>query len=141
MPPTLPNQTNSSQVEPVRIFRVSPWVLRIIVLGMLISFGGTWLMYRQGGFGAWFWLSAALAAFFVAGLIDALVSSIILDEKALHVIELVSRRSYARAEIQEVKFAKGAGIALKLVTNAWVKLPDLANVHHNTIRAWVKRGR
>jgi hypothetical protein len=131
----------SSRVEAVRIFRVSPWVLGIVLLGMLISFSGAWLMYRQGGFSVWFWLSAALAAFFVAGLVDALVSRIVLDQESLQVIELLSRRRYARGEIVEVKFEKGAGIALKMVNNAWVKLPGLANIHHNTIRAWVKRSR
>lgn len=98
-------------------------------------------MFRQGGFSAWFWSSAALAAFFVVGMADALVSRIVLDEESLHVIELLSRRRYARAEILEVKFEKGAGIALKMANHAWVKLPAMANVHHNTIRAWVKRGR
>jgi hypothetical protein len=141
MQETSPPQSTSSQSEPARVFRVSPWVLGIILVGMLISFGGTWLMYRQGGFSARFWVSAALAIFFIAGMADALVSRIVLDHDALHVIELLSRRSYARSEILEVKFEKGAGIALKMVSNAWVKLPDLANVHHNTIRAWVKRGR
>jgi hypothetical protein len=116
-------------------------VLGIVLLGMLISLGGAWLMYRQGGFSVWFWLSAALAAFFVAGLVDALVSRIVLDQESLQVIELLSRRRYARVEIVEVKFEKGAGIALKMVNNAWVKLPGLANIHHNTIRAWVKRSR
>ena len=108
---------------------------------MLISFGGAWQMYRQSGFGLWFWVSAGIVAFFLAGLADALVSRIVLDQESLQVIELLSRRRYARAEIVEVKFEKGAGIALKMASNAWVKLPGLANVHHNTIRAWVKRSR
>lgn len=134
-------ENRSSDIEPVRVFRVAPWVVGIIVFGTLVSFGGTWLAYRQGNFSTWFWMSAAIAVFFLAGLADALVSRIILDEKSLHVIELLSRRNYVRADIVEVKFEKGAGIALKMVNNTWVKLPDLAKVHHNTIRAWLKRGR
>jgi hypothetical protein len=137
----MPKENRSPDIEPVRVFRVAPWVLGIIGAGMIISFGGTWLAYRQGGFGLWFWVSAAISAFFLAGLADALVSRIILDEKSLHVIELLSRRNYSRADIVEVKFEKGAGIALKMVNNTWAKLPDLAKVHHNTIRAWVKRAR
>ena len=81
----------------LRVFRMARWykIFSVLATLMLCAAGtyyfvsGTNIWYRAGG--------VAFIIFGLAALADVLVSRIILDEDAIHLVSLVRRRSYPRA--------------------------------------------
>jgi len=131
----------SAAQRDARVFRTAKWVRVLSTFAMLlivscgiyyiVNHGTLWP--RLGG--------AALVAFGVAGFIDTLVSRIVLDDDAIHVISLVRTRSYPRADLQSAKVSGGA-VVLEKREGGWLVLPDTgANALgvRNTIDAWIKR--
>ena len=108
----------------------------------MLSIGGAGTFYVMNGTALWQRIGgAALIAFGVGGFLDVLVSRIVLDEHAIHVISLFRKRSYARSDCESAKVDGGA-VCLKLADGGWVVLPSTgtnALSMRNTIDAWLKR--
>ena len=126
-----------------RVFRTARWYRILSALATLaIVSGGVY--YIVNGRAVWQRLGGALlVAFGVAGFLDVLVSRIVLDDKAIHVISLVRQRSYQREDFESAKVDGGA-VVLKKRDGGWLALPDTgANALsvRNTIHAWIKKGR
>jgi hypothetical protein len=105
----------------------------IAVAGAYYIVGGYTLLLQGAGLAGVLFALAALA--------DAFVSRIVVDDDALHVISLVHRRRYPRAEFESVK-VDGGQVALKRHDGGWVVLPGTgANVLavRNTLHAWIKK--
>jgi hypothetical protein len=101
--------------------------------GTFYVMNGTALWQRAGG--------VALIAFGIAGFLDVLLSRIVLDKDAIHVISLFRRRSYARSDFESAKVDGGA-VCLKRADGGWLVLPSTgtnALSMRNTIDAWIKR--
>jgi hypothetical protein len=126
-----------------RVFRTARWYRILSALATLaIVSGGVY--YIVNGRAVWQRLGGALlVAFGVAGFLDVLVSRIVLDDEAIHVISLVRQRSYQREDFESAKVDGGA-VVLKKRDGGWLALPDTgANALsvRNTIHAWIKKGR
>ena len=126
-----------------RVFRTAKWYRILSACAtLLIVSCGVYYIVNQGAL--WPRLGgAALVAFGVAGFFDTLVSRIVLDDDAIHVISLVRTRSYPRADLESAKVDGGA-VVLKKRAGGWLVLPDTgANALsvRNTIHAWIKKGR
>ena len=128
--------------EPLpRVFRTAKWyrvlsglaTIAIVSGGIFYIVNGRALWQRIGG--------AVLVAFGVAGFIDILVSRIVLDDDAIHVISLVRTRSYPRGDFESAKVDGGA-VVLKKRDGGWLALPDTGGNTlgiRNTIHAWIKK--
>ena len=126
----------------VRILRTSRWyrvtatiaaVLIAVAGGFYAAFGETMLLKGAGVAGILF----AAAAF-----ADALVSRIVLDDEALHIISLVHHHTHPRSEFVSAK-VDGGQVALKKRDGGWVLLPGTgANALgvRNTVHAWIAGG-
>lgn len=80
-----------------------------------------------------------LASGYVA---ELLMTRLILGEGVLEIRTLGKRKSCDVAELAGVTWEKGSGVALKLVSGGWLKLPELgydSQALTNTVRAWLKR--
>ena len=101
---------------------------------------GTWMTYREGG---WGWTSIGLAcATVVLGLgsiLESLVLRIELTDDALLVTELTGRRRYSKVDIDGIQEAKGVSPTLLLKGGHWVKLPSVGSDLGNSVRAWLKQ--
>jgi hypothetical protein len=125
-----------------RILRTSRWyritatiaaVLIAIAGGFYAAAGDTLLLKGAGVAGILF----AVAAF-----ADALVSRIVLDDDALHIISLVHHHTHPRNEFVSAK-VDGGQVALKKRDGEWVVLPGTganALAVRNTVHAWITRG-
>jgi hypothetical protein len=85
---------------------------------------------------------AVLCVVGVLGVVDVVRRRVVLEPDRLSVVSLWSRQVYPRAEIDSVTWDAGVGVALKLVSGRWVRLPELGRNSQsvtNTIRAWLKR--
>ena len=125
-----------------RVFRTATWyrvfvafaALALCAAGAFYVVNGSVVWQRIGGY--------ALGAFGIAGLVDALVSRIVLESDAIRVISLMRRRSYPRNAFESAKVDGGA-VCLKRKDGGWLVLPGTgANVlsARNTIHAWIKSG-
>ena len=128
-----------SQTLP-QVFRIARWyqILSIVATLMLCAAGtyyfvsGTNIWYRAGG--------AAFIVFGLAAFADVLVSRIILEEEAIHVVSLVRKKSYPRADFESVTVDGGA-VCLKRRDGGWLVLPATgSNVldARDTIHAWIE---
>jgi len=88
------------------------------------------------------WTLGAISAIAVAGLVEALVARVSLEERGIRVFSLHRRYFVPRADIESVTWEAGSTVALRLTSGAWVKLPDLGHNTQgiaNSIRAWLQR--
>lgn len=84
-------------------------------------------------------VGAAMVAFGIAALLDVVVSKIVLDEDAIHIVSLARRRSYARAEFESVRVEDGS-VVLRRRDGSGLVLPGTgqnALSVRNTIHAWI----
>ena len=71
---------------------------------------------------------------------DVFISRIVIDDDALHVISLLHKRTYARAEFESVRL-DGGQAALKRRDGGWVVLPGAGSTAialHNALSLWLK---
>lgn len=109
--------------------------LMLCAAGTYYFVSGTNIWYRAGGM--------AFIVFGLAAFADVLVSRIILEQDAIHLVSLVRKRSYPRADFESAKVDGGA-VCLKRRQGGWLVLPGTGtNVlsMRNTIDAWIKAGR
>ena len=80
-------------------------------------------------------LCAAVGA---GGVAETLVRRVELEEDAIRVVDLFSRRRIRRAEIAGVEEARGCPTTLVLRDGSAWALPDVAPRPGNSIRAWLR---
>ena len=112
----------------------------LFFVGLTAFFGaGTWMTYREGG---WGWTSIALACATVGlgfgSIFESLVLRIELTDDAMLVTELTGRKLYAKADIDRIHEAKGVSPSLLLKGGRWVELPSVGSDLGNSVRAWLK---
>ena len=134
----------TTTTEPAtRVFRMARWykIVSVVATLLLCASGtyyfvsGTNIWYRAGG--------VAFIIFGLAALADVLVSRIILADDAIHLVSLVRRRSYPRADFESAKVDGGA-VCLKRRDGGWLVLPGAGESPlgmRNMLQAWIKSGR
>ena len=123
-----------------RVFRASRGYTLFIAACAALPLLGAVMTYRDRG---WHWLPLSLAAMTLLGMggvIEAVVSRVVLEEETLYVRELLPGRRYARREIARVDWAKGVPTTLTLVDGRRVRLPNVGHDMANSIRAWLRAG-
>jgi hypothetical protein len=84
----------------------------------------------------------ALAVLGMLGIVEAATTRIVLTDEDVETGSVWSRRRYRAADVASVAWEGGAGVALKLTSGGWAKLPEMGYNSlglANTLRAWVKR--
>jgi len=127
--------------KPVKIFRTPRWVT--VLLGVITGAAavGFVLAFRQQGLSLVAVGLAVFAALAGIGLLEAILTCVELGGDSLTFVTQFRRRRIPRADIDSVTWESGCGVSIKLVTGAWVTLPDTGNsqARTNSIRAWLKR--
>lgn len=122
-------------------FRASRWVIGITVMGLSISTLGLHFFSREAGGTIKAVGFAVLSLLFAAGLLESLMTRVVLTQDALEVRRPFKSTSLSPGQVKRVVAEKGALVALELREGGWFKLPGLvAGPHPNSLRAWVKRG-
>jgi len=123
-----------------RVFRTPRSVVVIIVLAELLFLAGALTTYSMSG---WTLTSAALAGMSLVGLggiAEALIQRVVIEDEAVEVRTLWSRRRYSKDEIARVGGeAKGTTAVLLLANGRKVALPGVGRGLGNSLRAWVRR--
>jgi hypothetical protein len=123
-----------------RVFRTATWY-RVLSVFAALAICGAGSYYVRNGTALWQTIGgAALIAFGLGGFFDVLVSRIVLDTDAIHVISLVRRRSYPRADFESAK-VDGGVVCLKRRDGGWLPLPNTGAKplsERNTIDSWIK---
>jgi hypothetical protein len=123
-----------------REFRMAGWykivsaiaTLLFCVMGTLNFFLSTNPLIHAGG--------VAMILFGLVGFADVMASRIILEEDAIHVVSLVRKRSYPRADFESAK-VDGGSVCLKRRDGGWLILPGTGKNSlsvRNTVHAWIK---
>jgi hypothetical protein len=87
--------------------------------------------------------AAVCAAIGVAAVAESWLACIELLPEAVAVRTLLGRRRYERGIVQDVTWEKGSGVALRLTTGGWAKLPYLGHSNQavaGAVRAWLNEG-
>ena len=124
-----------------RVFKRGWLVLPAVCLATALFGAAAVVTFQLRG---WDWVSigmAVAAVFGVAGIVEALVERVVLEEDALAVRRLWGTRRYALADIDRVEEAKGVEPAIRLKDGRWVKLPDVVPHFGNSARAWLRAHR
>lgn len=123
------------------IFRSPIWLSCFLGIGALASGVGAGLLFLNEGVSAYSVGLGLLAVFLVVGLADALVTRVEFNDEGLIRVANFRRRFVRRAEIENVTWEGGTGVAIRLTDGSWVRLPDVGNsqARANSIRAWIKR--
>ena len=123
------------------VFRTAKWY-RIFSACAALAFCGVGAIFLIKNTAAWQPIAGVvMIAFGVVGFLDVLVSRIVLDDAAIHVISLFRTQSHRRSDFESAKVDGGA-VCLKRRDGGWLILPSTgANAlsMRNTIDAWIKR--
>lgn len=120
------------------------WVVSLVLLAETAFAAGAVFSYDDSG---WTWTSLAFAGLSLLGgvaLAEVASTRIVLSETTLEAGSVLSRHRYPVADIASVTWQGGAGVAVKLSSGGWAKLPDLGYNSQglaNTLRAWLERVR
>ena len=112
--------------------------ITIVAIGLL---SGCSLYVAFAGFD---WVALALALFTlfaVAGIWETLTTRITLDDSALQVKKWFRLTTISRADIEEVTWGAGVGVAVRHSDGSWTQLPEVGRDSQalcNSVRAWVK---
>ena len=116
---------------------------RVVSAFAMLAFCGAGAFYLRSESQWWRIAGVAFIAFGIAAFLDVLVSRIVLEEDAIHIISLVRKRSYARSDFDSAK-VDGGSVCLKRNDGGWLILPGTGNNSlgvRNTVHAWIKKGR
>ncbi|HYB93480.1 MAG TPA: hypothetical protein VEC39_00805 [Vicinamibacterales bacterium] len=116
-------------------FKVGGSIATVLICaaGFYLGLRGESTMLRLAG--------AAMVAFGIAGFLDVIVSRIVLEQDAIHVVSLVRRRSFQLKEFESAT-VDGGVVVLKRRDGGSVRLPDTgANslTVRNVVDAWIRR--
>lgn len=121
------------------IIKLAPWVIGVMCLAAASLFGMSWYFYFYGTSYLARYAGMAIAAFAIAAAADSIASKIILDGDTMHIISLMKRRSFPRADFLYAKVEKGA-VAIRRKEGGWMILPgtgrDPVSVR-DTVHAWI----
>ena len=123
-------------------FRSRLWLKLGTLLAVAISITLLAFSIRARGVSLQTWVLGAISALAVAGLVEALVARVSLEERGVRVFSVRRRYFVPRAEIESVTWESGSPVALRLTSGAWIELPDLGHNTQgvaNSIRAWLQR--
>jgi hypothetical protein len=124
-----------------RVLRIRPWLAVVVVAANALFLGGAASTYAESGWTLTSIGFGVLSAVGVIGILELLLSRIVLQEDSLETYGLLSRRRYSASQIRSVKWEGGSGVALELSQGGWAKLPELGYNSQslaNTLRAWLK---
>lgn len=119
---------------------MAPWTIGLSAVAAALFLTAAYYLGSSPSL-AWRVGAPLLALFGVAGLLDTLVSRIVLDAEELIVISLVRRRRYPRASFVGAK-VDGGGVFLQRHDGGWLSLPSTGHnalAVRNTIHAWIRR--
>jgi hypothetical protein len=125
-----------------RTIRTAPWLLLLIVVVTALFAVGALTTVQDAGWGLAAIGLVALALLGLIALFESVSARIVLSDDGIRVVSFWITRVYAAAEIGSVRWEGGSGVALKLASGAWVKLPELGRDSQsivNIIRAWLER--
>lgn len=122
-----------------RVFRMAGWMkftaavacVFLVIAGVFPLVMVSTLTYKAVG--------VLLIAIGIGGVLDTLVSRIVLDAEEIHLISLVRHRRYPRADFESAKVDGGA-VCLKRRGGGWVVLPGTGHkalALRNTVHAWI----
>ncbi len=124
-------------------FKPPAWHLVLIIVIAAAVSAGTVFQFMTAGID---WITLTMIVFSLLGLVgvaEVLTTSVVLTESELEISRLLRKSTIARANIEEVTWAKGANVAVRQ-DGEWVKLPEVGRNTQalcNSIRAWVKATR
>ena len=123
------------------IFRSRTWQLWFLGIASLASAIGAGLLHVTEGVSPYSIGLDILAFLMVVGLAEALMTRVELNDEGLIRVANFRRRFVPRAQIDNVTWEAGTGVAIRLTDGSWVRLPDVGNsqARANSIRAWIKR--
>jgi hypothetical protein len=124
-------------------FRASRWLIVAVILAADLLIGAAAIAYFTRGPTMVTVVLIGLAVIGLAGVVETFVRRIVLEGDVLRIVDLWSRRQFARSDIVRVTYAKGSPVAIQLQDGRWVRLPDLgvsAQRIAAAIRAWTARG-
>ena len=120
---------------------MAPWVLAAICASALAFLGMSSYFYFYGDSYLLRYAGMVFAAFAIAAAADAIASKIVLEPDTMHVVSLMRRRSFSRAEFVSAQVDQGV-VVLKRREGGWLIMPgtgqDILSVR-NTLHAWVTR--
>lgn len=126
----------------VREYRGPSWIIGLYAISLILSAFSAWQLYAQHSLSALSIAAMLLVPLLLAGLIDALTTSVVVTESLLSVRSNFRRRIYAKSLFSSVSWSKGGPVALKYSDGGWLKLPSVNTSSQdiiNTLRAWLKR--
>lgn len=127
-------------MAPITI-RMASWVLAAIGAAALAFLGMSSYFFFYGDSYLLRYAGMVVAAFAIAAAADAIASKIVLEPDTMHVVSLMRRRSFPRAEFVSAQVDQGV-VVLKRREGGWLIMPgtgqDLLSVR-NTLHAWVTR--
>lgn len=125
-----------------RVFRITTGAKSVVAgAGLLLVVVAIFFLFLRP---PWPLQAAAglLAMFGVLGILDAMISRIILCPEELILISLLGRRRYPRATFLSAKVENDV-VCLELRSGGWLQLPrtgDHALIVRNAAHAWIRRG-
>lgn len=125
-----------------RQYRGPTWVIGLYAISLILSIFSAWQLYAQHSLSALSIAAMLLVPLLLAGLIDALTTSVVVTEAHLSVRSNFRRRVYAQSLFSSVSWSKGSPVALKYRDGGWLKLPSVNTSSQDiiyTLRAWLKR--
>lgn len=130
-----------SRSPTARKFR-STTILRVAVMGAALLFCSVLATIPPSEAPLLFTAALVLAGVSVAGVAEAWLSCVEVGPEVITVRGLLSRKQYARSDVEGVNWEKGAGVSLRLSGGGWAKLPDLGHSSQavaGAVRAWLAK--
>jgi len=127
-----------------RTLRTAGWLVGASAAAALLFFAGLGGALYMRGPG---WPAVAFGVLCLVGalgMLDVARRRIVLRRGEVRIVSMWSERVYSRETIDSVTWESGVGVALKLASGDWVRLPELGRNSQsvaNTIRAWLKQTR
>lgn len=124
-----------------RAIRLATWfkvggiggTLVLCTFGMYLGMSGeSWLLQLAG---------AVMVAFGIAAGLEVIASRIVLERDALHVVSLLRRQIFPRADLESASL-DGGRVVIKKRDGSWLQLPDTgshATSNRDAIDAWIKK--
>lgn len=121
-------------------FRAPNWQKWASIAGAVVVTIVTLLQYLYGSLTWIFWSLLAMSIGSVIAIAATFTTAIDLQDSNLIVRKNFHRSSINRSEIEEVTWASGCGVSIRLSSGRWVAMPDVGRNSQslcNSLRAWV----
>jgi hypothetical protein len=121
-------------------FRSASWLYAILAVGELVCLGAAVGAYLSGRAPWEIGVAILLALFFTVGIIDLVISRIVLEKDAMRITEVHRRVAVPKRDIVSSK-VDGGMVVLQMQDGSWFKVPSTGRnvlAMNNSIRAWLK---